>query len=92
MIDRNFTKKTINIPETGLKDYITDLAKLHNIEYVETKIDQLSRVITHLSDDEIESDDTENLVVALHQAKIINGQQMVVLLSYYLKEKYAAKP
>lgn len=87
---RKFTMLNMNeIPQTGLKKYIANLARQHNVRYVETKSSQLAKVITHLSDDEIKSDNTEKLVVALRKAEVINGSEMLVLLGRHLDEVYS---
>ena len=74
------------IPLTGLRAFIADLAKRHGVTYVRTGIDALADVITHLSDDEVESDETEDLLVALRRAKAIDGPTMVTLLGRCIDE------
>ena len=75
-----------DIPFTGLRTYIANLAKRHGVTYVRTGYDALAEVITRLSDDKVESDETENLVVALRRAKVIDGSTMVTLLGRYFDE------
>lgn len=75
-----------DIPFTGLRAYIADLAKRHGVTYVRTGYDALAEVITRLSDDEVETDETDNLLVALCRAKVIDGSMLVTLLGRYLDE------
>ena len=67
---------------------IIALADRHGVRYQRTPDDELAEVITRLSDDEVVTDDIENLVVALKRAGAISGAEMVDLLSRYLMEKY----
>jgi hypothetical protein len=76
-----------DIPMTGLSAYIADLAQRHDIAYVKTGSSALAEVITHLAGDDIKPDETEQLVIALRRANIINGQTMVTLLGRYFDEK-----
>jgi hypothetical protein len=41
--------------------YVAELARRHGVVYVRTLHDALAEVITQLSDDEIATDETENL-------------------------------
>lgn len=46
----------------------------------------LAEVVTHLSDDEVKPDETENLVIALRRANVIDDPTMVTLLGRYFEE------
>ncbi len=76
------------IPTTGLAQYVRDLALQHNVRYVRTQEDAIADVITRLSDDEVSTDHTEDLIVALKRAQVIDGGAMVALLGRYLDEKH----
>ncbi len=78
----------VDIPTTGLAKYITDMAKQHNIAYVKTFADEWADTVTRLSDDGIESDDIEDLLLALKRAEILNAEDMLSLIVNYLREKY----
>lgn len=74
------------IPDTGIREFIADLAKRHGVKYVETGLTAMAKVFTHLSDKDIEPgrpDETEKLVIALTMAKVIDGGTMVELLGRY---------
>lgn len=75
------------IPTTGVAEYITDLARQHNVRYVRTEADSMSDVITQLSDNEVATDETEDLLIALKRADVIDADTMVILLGRYLDEK-----
>ena len=75
-----------DIPLTEVRAFIANLAKRHGVTYVKTGYDALADVITRLSDDEVKPDETENLVVALRRAKVIDGSTMVTLLGRYFYE------
>jgi hypothetical protein len=75
-----------DIPTTGLKAFISDLAKRHTVSYVRDGNSALAASITHLAGDDMQPDDTEQLVIALRKARIIDGPTMVLLLGRYFDE------
>ena len=76
----------IDVPTSALAEFIADLARKHGVRYVRTGVDDLADVITRLSDDVVVPDDTENLIVALRRAHVIDSSTMVSLLGNYLDE------
>ena len=76
----------IDVPTSGLAEFIADLARKHGVRHVRTGVDDLADVITRLSDDVVVPDDTENLIVALRRAHVIDSSTMVSLLGNYLDE------
>jgi hypothetical protein len=74
------------IPFSGLRAFIADLARRHGVSYVRTGTSALAQVITHLADDDVTPDETEKLVIALRRAKIIDDPTMVTLLGRYFDE------
>lgn len=81
-------KEALIIPITGLREYIVDIARRYGVSYVRTPSDDLAEVITGLSGDEVESDETKDLIVALRRANVIDGPTMVSLLGNYLDERH----
>lgn len=75
-----------DIPSTGLKAFIADLAARHGVSYVETNSSRLAQLFTELSGDDVKPDDTEKLVIALRKADVIDGPLMVALLGAYFDE------
>lgn len=80
-------KQIQQIPTVEVGAYIAALAKQHGVSYAKTKNDALAEAITRLADDEVVTDETEDLVVALRRADVIDGPTMVLLLGRYLDEK-----
>jgi len=78
---------SLAIPTRGLAEYIGDLAREHNVRYVRTPEDALADIITRLADDDVVTDDTEDLIVALKRAHVIDAATMVTLLGRYLDEE-----
>jgi len=67
------------------------LAKSRGVRYQRLAEDDLAEVVTRLSDDEVATDDVEDLVVALRRSGTISGSEMVDLLGQYLNEKVVIK-
>lgn len=74
------------MPLTQTSVYVADLARQHHIAYTRTPCDALAEIVTRLSDDEIVTDETEDLIVALKRKGIIDGATMVDLLGRHLDE------
>lgn len=81
----------LEIPATGLREFIADLAKRHGVAYVVDGYAALAQVVTRLSDDEVLPDETEKLVIALRRAKAIDGPTMVTLLGRYFDETHGVE-
>lgn len=78
-------------PSSNIKSYVEDLAQQHGVTYVKTSSDVLAEVITRLSDHEIVTDETEDLIVALARANIIDSQDMGDLLGLHYDEKFQTR-
>ena len=79
----------ISIPSKNLDKYVAELAGKHGVRYVKTANDVLAEVITRLADDVVHTDKTEDLIVALKRANVIDGSTMISLLGNYLDEKHS---
>ena len=75
------------LPVSSVSSYVANIAKRHGVSYLRTPSDELADVITRLSGDEITTDATEDLIVALKRANVIDGPTMVSLLGSYLDEQ-----
>lgn len=74
------------IDEHDVRQYVATLAKQHGVVSVKTGADALAEVITRLSDDKVRTDETEDLLVALGRAHVIDGPTFVNLLGRHLDE------
>lgn len=74
-------------PVTNVGEYVFELAKRHGVSYAKTPADKLAEAITKLSDDDVEMDRIELLIIALERAGVISGAEVVPLHVNYLREK-----
>ncbi len=79
---------SINIPTSGLKEFVARLANEHGVIYKRIWADEFAEAATQLAGDNIISDEVENLVVALRRAYVIDSKKMIEILSKYYKERY----
>ena len=70
------------------QSYVSNLAREHGIVFVRQSNDALAEVITQLADDVVVTDATEDLLVALQRAKVIDRPTMVLLLGQHLDESF----
>ena len=80
----NLTKD--DIPMTGLPEFIATLAQRHGVVYKCTGQSALAQVITGLAGDDVKPDATEQLVIAMRKAGVIDGLTMLTLLGRYFDE------
>lgn len=77
--------------KTGnIENYIRHLARQNGVTYQRLPDDNIATVATRLAGDEVVTDDVEDLIVALHRANVISGEQMVELLGRYLRCTYSS--
>ena len=69
------TASNPDAPLTAAGQVIADLAQQHGVTYVRTRYDALADTFTRLSDDEVETDATEKLLIALMRRRIIDGKR-----------------
>ena len=66
--------------------FVRALASKHGVNAEETQFDRLASVITRMSGDEVELDETERLLVALCRKDIISDTFMTSALGKYFRE------
>ena len=76
----------VDIPKAGIAPFVSELARRHGVVYRRTGLSDLARAITRLAGDEGNPDATEQLLIALRQAEIIDGAEMVEILGRYFDE------
>lgn len=79
------------IPATGVKEFVESLAAKHGISFDRTPLDDLADAFTRLSDDEVQSDSTMDLIVALRRAKVITSAEMTQIFGRYIDEQKMEK-
>lgn len=81
-----------HIPTTRVAEYISGLARRHGVAYIPTATDHLAKVLTHLSDDDVDLDNTELLIIALERAGLLPNEEVIHIHSNYLHEKFGVRP
>jgi hypothetical protein len=69
------------------KQQVDLLAEQHSITYHQTQLDELADTYSRLSDNEIELDETELLLLELDRAGILTGKDNGLLHLQYLRER-----
>ena len=82
-------ERSETVTPTSTAAYIRGLAAQHHVAYVQTQSDVLAQHMTRLADDEIEPDEIERMLFALHRAGHLDRRELVQLQMKYLRE---AKP
>jgi hypothetical protein len=65
---------------------IRSLAQKYHVAYVRTPSDTLAHHITRLAGDDVELDEVEQLLIALHRSGHLTRVEMVQLQASYLRE------
>lgn len=77
----------LQIPTERVSHFVASLAGKHHISYQRTAGDEWAETVTRLSDDNVQSDETSNLLVALKRAGKLTDREMTTLLINHLREK-----
>lgn len=77
---------TLDIPSKNLSSFIRALAERNGVEFVESKWDNVARIVTRLAGDDVKPDDVEGLLLRLNRKGCIAGSEMLLLHSRYLDE------
>lgn len=76
------------LPSHDVQGFVEELAKAHDIvDPRSTGLDAFADVVTRLSGDEVRSDATSLLLIALKRQEIISGSQLARLLANHLRER-----
>jgi hypothetical protein len=75
------------IPQLTAKQTIHQLANQHGISHHHSRLDELGEAFSRLSDNEVELDDTEWLLVELDRANILTGLENTQLHAQYLRQR-----
>jgi hypothetical protein len=65
---------------------IRNLARKYHVAYAQTRSDVLAHHITRLAGDDVELDEVEQLLIALHRSGHLTRVEMVQLQASYLRE------
>lgn len=79
--------KPQSTPRASARATILQLAKQHQIEHHHSRLDELGGVISRLSDNEVELDKIQWLLVELNRAGILTGIDNSMLHLQYLRER-----
>jgi hypothetical protein len=75
------------IPQLTAEQTIRHLASQHGITHQHSKLDELGEAFSRLSDNEVELDETEWLLVELDRANILTGLENTRLHAQYLRQR-----
>jgi hypothetical protein len=65
---------------------VHDLAHAHGVSFTDSRVDALASAVSRLSDAEVQSDMTEDLLVALARADIISSADSLTLQAMHLRQ------
>lgn len=82
----------LQIPTQGVRQFVASLAQKHHVTYVRTTGDALAETATRLAGDEVESDATGDLLVALKRAHKLSDREMTALLVNHRREMSRNQP
>ena len=81
------SKRALRIPTQGVSQFVARLARKHHITYARTAGDEWADTVTRLAGDEVRSDATADLLVALTRAHKLTDREMTALLINHQREK-----
>lgn len=79
------------IPTEKVSQFVARLAQENHVAYARTAADDWADTVTRLSDDEVRSDATGDLLVALKRAHKLTDREMATLLINHLREQQGVR-
>lgn len=76
----------LHIPKEGISQFVKHLARKHHISYTRTVGDEWAETVTRLAGDDVRSDGTGDLLVALKRAHKLSDREMTTLLISHQRE------
>jgi hypothetical protein len=73
-------------PSMSARDHIYRIAAEHGLAYQNDGIAHLARHIEHVFGNDVEPDETEQLVIAIGRAGVMDGKDLTRLHGRYLRE------
>lgn len=86
-VPRRPGKPALQIPTQGVSQFVARLARKHHVTYARTVGDEWAETVTRLAGDEVQSDATADLLVALTRAHKLTDREMTALLINHQREK-----
>lgn len=84
--------ENVVLPENGFKEFVHDLAKTHQVSYVQTEDDAKALALyKEMNSDSTDLSTTELLIIALYRARLITSGQMLKIQNGYFKDLYDMK-
>lgn len=80
-------RRSLTIPTVGIASFVRDLARRYKVAYVPSSMDQWAETVTRLAGDEVRSDSTQDLLVALKRAGKLSKGDVAALTVNYLRER-----
>ncbi|QDQ28357.1 hypothetical protein FNU76_19480 [Chitinimonas arctica] len=77
----------LTIPTVGVARFVQDLAHRYQVVYAINSMDQWADTVTRLAGDEVRSDPTEDLLVALKRAGKLSKKDVATLAVNYWRER-----
>ena len=75
------------IPTTGVAQFVRALARVSQVKFIRTRLDEWAETVTQLAGDDIRSGPVQDLLVALKRAGVISSDDMTALLINFLRER-----
>ncbi len=76
----------LQIPSVGVSQFVERLARQHHVSYTRTAVDEWAETVTRLAGDDVRSDSTGDLLVALKRAHKLSDREMTALLISHQRE------
>jgi hypothetical protein len=83
---RGYLLRMLREAESGTVARIRKMARDNHVVYRRTERDALAHHITRLAGDDVELDEIEQLLVALHRSGHLTRTEMIKLQASYLRE------
>lgn len=75
------------LPKTNVGQFVANFARRHGVRATRTKLDAFAEAVTRLAGDDVKLDQVGQTLVALHDRKLVSGDEMIKLMHSHIHER-----
>ena len=80
------------LPESNVGNFVKAFAEINGVKPTRTRLDLFAEAVTRLSGDEVKLDQVGQTLVALHERKLVTGDEVIRLLHNHILERNRGQP
>lgn len=80
------------LPKSNVGNFVMAFAEINGVKPTRTRLDLFAEAVTGLAGDEVKLDQVGQTLVALHERKLVTGDEVIRLLHSHILERKRGPP